>query len=1085
MKKTFTFSFWLIGLVLFEILETYGQSYSGGFETRIFGSQLEYWSFHPEPGKACLVRNNADSPFIEWESASVPVSIKSETVSFVLLSNYNVSTAKENHRYSLKIGDNETIEFQAGKDGPVKDWKIEKENISLRFQVVERDHVGDVNGFLFITVPCKWLDKNRKIRFRLSGENTKSSDWFMIFQKNLQTKFTLIPQAVVQLSTDSVKRQAIKLLFENYNMDNLPITIYEGKKKILNQSAIFGINAIDIPCFTSNIDIIKEFSIQYQKQKITQKVTLKAFKPYTVYLIPHSHLDIGYTHPQEEVLNLQVDVLKQAIKLIEKTKDYPVGSQYKFSIESLWVLEEYLKQASEYEKGRFIQFAKEGRINVQGFYLNLNTGLANAEELFQLVNLSSKVSKEYGIPINSATITDIPGAVAGIIPVMAQNGIRYFCPAVNSFDRIGNTLSTWGDKPFWWKSTSEKEKVLVWMSSPGYNLFHKWFIGEKKNINPILDYLSNLEKKKYPYNFSFLSYTTGGDNGPNDSLLSGFIREWNQKYSSPKLIISTFSEVFQKLEKEHGNEIPTYKGDLSPYWEDGAYSTAYETVTNRKTAAELIHLETTATLLNKQLPDNTIRKCWNNVLLFNEHTWGAHNSIDEPEGELQTKIWNGKKQFMLRALELKKIIADSLNSGSSRLQLFNSQSFPFNGLAFIQPAQSLGSEAKDQHGNIYSVQTLSNGKTALQLQNVEPYSSITLAPTFKKTKKNKPVLYRNGILSNDKLKVTLDTLSGNILTIQHFSKGFYDFSESKGLNQFIYTEQDAKNPVSDKVDSIRITEKGNLLLTVTVFSKAKGCKSLTRSYTLVDGDEQLYIENKIDKAKVLTKENVRFYFPFNISNPVVKAEQSWGIYEPEKDQLPGANKNYFTIGRWVNFFNPEKNITLFSPDATLCEFGKMTAENWFNNQDKQWMQEAILSSDFYSWVMNNSWHTNFAAYQEDPVTFRYSIFIQQKPDFAELFRKASTWSNPMVSVRESAKDHALYIPELTNENLIISSITPVKNGFKIRVYNPAYQTEKTMLRFRQMPVTITDSSNGSLITGESKIEFKPFEIINFNIRLPE
>ena len=126
MKKTFTFSFWLIGLVLFEILETYGQSYSGGFETRISGSQLEYWSFHPEPGKACLVRNNADSPFIEWESASVPVSIKSETVSFVLLSNYNVATAKENHRYSLKIGDNETIEFQAGKDGPVKDWKIEK-----------------------------------------------------------------------------------------------------------------------------------------------------------------------------------------------------------------------------------------------------------------------------------------------------------------------------------------------------------------------------------------------------------------------------------------------------------------------------------------------------------------------------------------------------------------------------------------------------------------------------------------------------------------------------------------------------------------------------------------------------------------------------------------------------------------------------------------------------------------------------------------------------------------------------------------------------------------------------------------------
>ena len=52
------------------------------------------------------------------------------------------------------------------------------------------------------------------------------------------------------------------------------------------------------------------------------------------------------------------------------------------------------------------------------------------------------------------------------------------------------------------------------------------------------------------------------------------VREWNAKYAYPRLIIATTSEVFHAFEKRYGDKLPTYRGDLTPYWEDGAASGA-------------------------------------------------------------------------------------------------------------------------------------------------------------------------------------------------------------------------------------------------------------------------------------------------------------------------------------------------------------------------------------------------------------------------------------------------------------------------------------------------------------------------------
>ena len=46
-----------------------------------------------------------------------------------------------------------------------------------------------------------------------------------------------------------------------------------------------------------------------------------------ILLLHHSHLDVGYTHTQPIVLELQKEFIDLALKLLDDTKNYPEFSQ--------------------------------------------------------------------------------------------------------------------------------------------------------------------------------------------------------------------------------------------------------------------------------------------------------------------------------------------------------------------------------------------------------------------------------------------------------------------------------------------------------------------------------------------------------------------------------------------------------------------------------------------------------------------------------------------------------------------------------------------------------------------------------------
>jgi hypothetical protein len=156
-----------------------------------------------------------------------------------------------------------------------------------------------------------------------------------------------------------------------------------------------------------------------------------------------------------------------------------------------------------------------------------------------------------------------------------------------------------------------------------------------------------LQSSNYPYDMVQLRYTKNADNGPVDTTLCSFVHAWNERYDSPKLVIGNVDTLYQNFEQRYGSEIPVRTGEISPYWEDGAYSTAVEEMANRKLALQTIALDEFAHKKNVySAHEAEFYQLHRNIILFHEHTWGSWCSISDPALFFTTEQWRIKKSFL-------------------------------------------------------------------------------------------------------------------------------------------------------------------------------------------------------------------------------------------------------------------------------------------------------------------------------------------------------------------------------------------------------------------------------------------------------
>jgi alpha-mannosidase len=845
------------------------------------------------------------------------------------------------------------------------------------------------------------------------------------------------------------------------------------------------------------------------------EVRLEPVRKLQIFILPHSHHDLGFTDLQKDVEEKQMANISKGIELARNTANYPPGARFVWNLEVLWGADLFMRTKTQREREELIGAVKKGWIGLNGMYANELTGLCRPEELLQLFRYSIELGNQCGVRVDSAMISDVPGYTWGTVSAMAQAGIRYFSAAPNYFDRIGTFMVAFQDKPFWWVSPSGNERVLFWVPWTGYAMSHVM----KLDTPWVNKYQARLDEVGFPYQISYIRWAGHGDNAVPDPDLCEFVKQWNEEYEWPRLTISTTGDAFAAFEKRHGRQLPELKGDLTPYWEDGAGSSALETRMNRGAAERLAQAATLSTILAPQTyTEAAYDAAWRNVLLYSEHTWGAWNSLSDSENPFVAQQWQFKRQFAVDADNQSKKLLDGVldayasKSDGSSLDVHNSCSWSRTDVVLISQEQSLGKDhVKNEHGTSVPSQRLSTGELAFLAENVPALGSASfhLSEGAPHAPEN-PVTVSDGVLDNGVVRAKVDNRTGNIVELMSRGnpRNLVDTSLDEAVNKYLFLEGSDTSKVSTSgLASIAIEEPGPLVAIIRIESSAPGCLDLVRRVRLKASVEWIELSNSINKKRAPlnphpgegqlavdfaqhgSKESVQFAFPFAIESGQIHVDVPLAVMRPEIDQLPGSCKNWLPVGRWIDVSNAEYGVTLATLDAPLVEIGSLSATMLGSQTHPEiWRNHIEPTQKFYSWVINNHWGTNYRAYQDGLIEFRYALRPHAGYDSAAASRFAMGMSQPLISSARGQRSPTALKLKIDQKDVLLQACKRSADGsaWIVRVFGAAGENRNTSLTWAdQTPIKIwrSDLREQPLERLGTQLEVPAWELVTLRIEI--
>ena len=598
-----------------------------------------------------------------------------------------------------------------------------------------------------------------------------------------------------------------------------------------------------------------------------------------------------------------------------------------------------------------------------------------------------------------------------------------------------------------------------------YSLFSQVIQSHRPSIEHVQkglkEQISWMEEHGYDKEYIFLTATNPPqyDNNPPDWRLPELIQEYNETYKEYKIRFVTAQQLYERLlleEQKNQLHVPVYRGDWTDYWNFGCASTARETRVNRlaKDTLEAAEMLECFHLKKDRHYQKAKQECQENILFYDEHTWGASGSVAYPNAaETVSQLvhkWNmaytaGDLAGYLLSRQMEKMAANPY------------QSDKLEGICLVNPTSEEQTcevvypklyRKEDRH-----ISTKRSKQFIPYLESCDEmiHDGIITMPPFSVKKMSfedldllsqESSVYQYTYDVNDSgfttpyYTVQLCQESGEIRQIQEkatqrkvISSGRYHFFEPI-VERIDDTDQSCTRETlfgdsvflrnhnisqwnhewKPKYGRFHLSswhvEEAEYHIAIVREGWLDGIRKMEQKIIFYTYRPQIRMEIIMEKEAVEEPESLLFAIPLKLNKGWnCRYDTAGEVVSLDEEQLGKVCRDYVTVDTAVSMYDSELCVTLACPDAPMVQVGN------FNFGRERYQIPREENPLLLAWPMNNYWTTNFMANQSGTMTFSYELAIHSSYDQKEMRRDG-------IGAKKPVKVDALVKAEGTESQLL-------------------------------------------------------------------
>jgi len=408
---------------------------------------------------------------------------------------------------------------------------------------------------------------------------------------------------------------------------------------------------------------------------------------YTIYVVPHSHMDLEWMWTDEQSGAFSIRILNQALRML---KDDP---HFAFSQDQMQALRPFWDSLSGADKSFLRRMVSEGRFEVlTGMWDQPDINEPDYESLTrQFLAAKPWMEATFGSKVLTGWNIDTFGQTVQMPQLFRLAGLRYFFFSRDVPPAVKNSAVNL----FHW-SSPDGSTVLAHLGSYdlGIELSPKPFAGQDFHAQGLADFEALIQHN--PEGNDKIMIPWGVDEYlPTESSaqIEGLVRQAASKLGIPvkAVVTSTPSRYFEDVEKS-GISLPTYDYDFNPplSWGDlrGIWGEHPDEKLAERSSEDMLEasekISSIASFYGEPYPERDFAWAWKRILYNQNHDTVAGSHADATHYLAMSRYGGameaGRQAQSDALFQLSRKI-DTSKSGDYPLLVFNALSFPRTELA--------------------------------------------------------------------------------------------------------------------------------------------------------------------------------------------------------------------------------------------------------------------------------------------------------------------------------------------------------------------------------------------------------------------